>query len=404
MAKSKKSSAAAKAAAAKPSHSLPEAPEISTLISGAPAERAQWRSVVIRVRFLHEEMRAGRYPNSSLMEKKFGVKRHTTLRDIAAMHDSMDMPIAYDSTRKGYYYTRPVPADLPRPRFSAGDALAFCLARRALERFRGTGFARQLIEGLRKVTAEIEGEVPFEWDALDQFVSFGGVELESTPEMQEISDRIAHALVAFEELEIRYRKPRTREYEWRRVQPLHLRLHLDGVYLLARALNRSDNYIRPFLLSRIGEARLTGRTFQRRANFDPAAVFRHSIGIYPGGKPERVRLRLSTFAANWFSERPLHATQRITDIVTKPAKGRSKAKQKSKAPAAPDSPAAIPPDQAAELTMNVAVTPELEREILGWGLEVEVLAPASLREKLLATVKQMAARLSAAVPKHSTHS
>jgi predicted DNA-binding transcriptional regulator YafY len=42
--------------------------------------------------------------------------------------------------------------------------------------------------------------------------------------------------------------------------------------------------------------------------------------------------------------------------------------------------------------MDVAITPELKREILGWGLEVEVLARASLREKLLATVKQMAAR------------
>jgi predicted DNA-binding transcriptional regulator YafY len=264
---------------------------------------------------------------------------------------------------------------------------------RALERFRGTGFAWQLIETLRKITAEIEGEIPFEWEALDQFVSFGGVELESTPEMQEISDRVAHALVASEELEIHYRKPRTREYEWRRVQPLHLRLHLDGVYLLARALDRSDDFIRPFLLSRMAEARLTGRTFERPPDFDPAAVFRHSIGIYPGGKPERVRLRLSTYAANWFSERPLHATQRITDLVSEPAKGRSKAKQKSKAAAAPESPAQTQSDQAAELTMDVAITPELEREILGWGLEVEVLAPAALRERMLATVKEMAARL-----------
>jgi predicted DNA-binding transcriptional regulator YafY len=353
MTKSKKSSAAAKTNGGKPAATPSVPTELGQVLSGTPADRAQWRSVVIRVRYLHQEIRAGHYPNSSHMREKFGVERSTTLRDIAAMRDSMDLPIEYDYKRNGYYYTRPVPADLPRPRIGAGDALAFCLARRALERFRGTGFARQLIETLRKITAEIEGEIPFEWDALDQFVSFGGVELESTPEMQEISDRVAHALVASEELEIRYRKPRTREYEWRRVQPLHLRLHLDGVYLLAKALDRSDNYIRPFLLSRIAEARLTGQTFQRPSDFDPAAVFRHRIGIYPGGKPEQVRLRLSTYAANWYSERPLHATQRITDLVNKPAKGRSKVKQKSKAAPAPKSPAAESTDHAAELTMNV---------------------------------------------------
>jgi hypothetical protein len=82
--------------------------------------------------------------------------------------------------------------------------------------------------------------------------------------------------------------------------------------------------------TRSGAERHTGRSRPVALSRDPRAVppsgdprrplsqqlgLPPSIGIYPGGKLEGVRLRLSSYAMNWLSRRPLHATQRITDTV-----------------------------------------------------------------------------------------
>ena len=127
----------------------------------------------MRVRYIHEEIRSRKYPNCLKLAKHFGVSVRTIYRDIEAMRGLLDLEIEFSDDRNGYYYTREVPADLPRPKLTSGEALAFCLAIRALERFRGTDFAELFERSLRKIMDEVEGEVAFEWQALDELVSFG---------------------------------------------------------------------------------------------------------------------------------------------------------------------------------------------------------------------------------------
>ena len=65
-------------------------------------------------------------------------------------------------------------------------------------------------------------------------------------------------------------------------------------------------------------------------------IIAHSIGIYGGEEPQRLHLRLGPRAARWFGERRFHATQQFTSHA----------------------------NGTAELTMEVAINPELERLIL----------------------------------------
>jgi len=49
-------------------------------------------------------------------------------------------------------------------------------------------------------------------------------------------------------------------------------------------------------------------------------------------------------------------------------------------------------EQGVELTMEVAGTTELKTWILGWGDQVEVLEPESLREEIAAEVARVAGK------------
>jgi predicted DNA-binding transcriptional regulator YafY len=109
----------------------------------------------------------------------------------------------------------------------------------------------------------------------------------------------------------------------------------------------------------MSELRRTGKRFRRPEDFHPDDLLAHSIGIYGGEEPQRLHLRLGPRAARWFGERRFHATQQFTSQ----------------------------PDGTAELTMEVAINPELERLILSWGSQIEVLAPAALRESIWRSAK-----------------
>ena len=50
------------------------------------------------------------------------------------------------------------------------------------------------------------------------------------------------------------------------------------------------------------------------------------------------------------------------------------------------------PDGGLELSMHVGISPEIERWILGWGEHVEVIEPATLRESIARTARQVAIR------------
>jgi predicted DNA-binding transcriptional regulator YafY len=145
----------------------------------------------------------------------------------------------------------------------------------------------------------------------------------------------------------------------KRLQPLHLLCVDSAWYLFAVDPTTPGAAPRTYLLSRMSELRRTGKRFRRPKDFHPDDLLAHSIGIYGGEEPQRLHLRLGPRAARWFGERRFHATQQFTSQ----------------------------PDGTAELTMEVAINPELERLILSWGSQIEVLAPAALRESIWRSAK-----------------
>ena len=50
-------------------------------------------------------IRSGTYPSVEKMVAEYGVSRRTILRDMEFLRDRYRAPLAYDKSRRGYYYT-----------------------------------------------------------------------------------------------------------------------------------------------------------------------------------------------------------------------------------------------------------------------------------------------------------
>ena len=164
------------------------------------------------------------------------------------------------------------------------------------------------------------------------------------------------------EVEFFYSGLQREQGEQRRVEPYHF-LVRDGIWYVS-AYDPARGATRRFLPLRMQEVRATGSFFEMgERHTNPEERLRHSIGVFGGDKPERIRLRLTPMGARLFSERIYHPSQQITPTG----------------------------DGGHEMTMTVYINPELERMLMSYCREVTVLEPESLRQQLLENARQMLA-------------
>jgi predicted DNA-binding transcriptional regulator YafY len=271
-------------------------------------------------------------------------------RDLRYLQIDLGLPIEGSRKKGGYTLTKPV-LGFASMYITSSELLSLLLARRSAERTRHVALAKPLKGAIEKLKGIMTEEIAQLGDRLDKLISFRSGTVEVLVDA-EVAITVWDALVESEEIELMYWSLKTAGHEPRVLQPLHL-LEMDSVwYLFAHDPQGTDPKPHTYLLSRMRDVRRTGRTFKQPSDFDVDDLLAHSIGIYGGDEPQRVHLRLYEKAVRWFGERRFHDTQQFTSQ----------------------------PDGTAELTMEVAINPELERLVLSWGSQAEVLAPASLRE------------------------
>jgi len=146
------------------------------------------------------------------------------------------------------------------------------------------------------------------------------------------------------------------------VQPYHLHHWRGEPYLIAWCEWRTD--WRDFFLGRIREweTLAPADAFARDPSFDADAYRQHSFALERGDPLVTVRVRFSPYQARWMRERQFHPSQQCVDG----------------------------PDGSLEMTLAVAGTSEIKRWLLGYGAEVDVLEPTSLREEMAGETKKMA--------------
>src|SRR5208283_386883 len=325
---------------------MKSAAEKSSLHSRPPLER------MLRI---HQALQAGGFPNASKFAREIEVATKTIHRDIEFMRDRLNLPIEFDASRNGYFYTEEVSA-FPTMQITEGEIFALVVAEKALQQYRGTSFEKPLLSAIKKMEQSLPDTISLNLADIEQTISFR-TRAEQILDLK-IFDALAKAAAHRQQLELHYRKP-GHPAEKRRVDAYHL-ANINGEwYLFAYDHARKD--LRTFVPARIQSVRPTGETFERPQKFSLEKRLRDSFGVHAGAGEFEVAIRFNARAADYVREKKWHESQQLREL-----KG-----------------------GGVELRMKLSSLMEIERWILSWGGDAKVLKPRELAE----AVKQSARRI-----------
>ncbi len=142
------------------------------------------------------------------------------------------------------------------------------------------------------------------------------------------------------------------------LEPYFLKIFKLRWYVTGR--NVKENVIKTYALDRMSDLTVTDSSFTIPADFDAEAYFRDSFGIvFSHGDVHKVTLRVTPRQAKYFRALPLHHSQ--SEMIH---------------------------DQYSIFTYNLRLTPDFVQELLSYGPNVTVLAPAELRAMMLTNLQQ----------------
>jgi len=305
---------------------------------------------------IHRALKSGAFPNAASLARELEVSSKSVHRDLEFMRDRLRLPIAYDATRFGFWYTEEV-ENFPTIHFTEGELFALVVAEKALQQYRGTSFEQPLLSALRKMEESLPDTISLSLNDIEQTISF---RTRAEP-IQNLAtfDALAKATASRQQLQLSYRKPGQREPEQRVVDPYHL-ANINGEWFLF-AFDHLRKDLRTFVPARIKALAPTGRSFERRQGFSLEKRLRGSFGVQSGQGQFDVVIRFNRRAADFIREKKWHGSQRLHDLK----------------------------DGGVELSMSLSSLREVERWVLSWGGDAVVLRPAELAE----SVRQAARRI-----------
>ena len=302
---------------------------------------------------IHQELQTGKYPNATTLAAALEVSEKSIQRDLDFMRDRLRLPIEYEGSQFGYYYTRPVKT-FPTMQISEGELFALLVAEKALQQYRGTTFERPLLSAFRKIANSLPDAVSLNLADWEQTISFR-TRAEPILNLQ-IFDLLAKATSRCRQVQITYRKPGQKKPEKRVLDPYHL-ANINGEWFLF-AFDHLRKDIRTFVPGRITDAQLTGKTFERPEKFSVEKTLRDSFGVHSGKGVHDVVIHFDPTVADYIREKRWHPSQKLRGL-----RGGGVA-----------------------LQMQISSLAEVERWILSWSGHA---VPASPPE-LVASVKRAA--------------
>jgi predicted DNA-binding transcriptional regulator YafY len=305
---------------------------------------------------IHHAIQSGGYPNATTLASQFEVCTKSIHRDVEFMRDRLKLPIQYDGSRFGFFYTEPVRA-FPTMQITEGELFALVVAERALQQYRGTSFEKPLLSALQKMEQSLPETISLSLTDVQQTISF---RTSTEPILNlKVFDALAKATTARRQLELTYRKPGQHQPEQRIVDPYHL-ANINGEWFLF-AFDHLRNDLRTFVPTRIKAIRQTGKTFERRQKFSLDKRLRGSFGVQSGQGEFDVVIRFQARVADYIREKKWHESQQLHEL-----KG-----------------------GGVELRLKLSSLAEVGRWVLSWGGDAVVVQPAELAQ----SVKQAARRV-----------
>lgn len=306
---------------------------------------------------IHSLIQSGSFPNCTSLAKTLEVTTKTVYRDIEYMRTDLDLPIAYNGQRFGYYFTEPV-VDFPPVPMTDAELFSLLVAHEAMAQYQGTPFRSPMEAALRKLTATLEpGREAGEVSSLFSFRPFAPEKVDEET-FRSLTDAVKERLA----VRFSYRKVGGAKEEQRTVRPYHLTCIENHWYLIA--FDGERKALRTFSLPRIHGLKLTKEHFEVPVNFNAAEYMRGSFGAYRGAADYEVVIEFDAWAADLIRGRQWHASQEITEL----------------------------PNGAIRFRMRVDSLEEVERWVLSWGTHATALRPGALCNRVHEGCVEMSAR------------
>jgi len=293
-------------------------------------------------------IRNKRWPNARSLSEQFEISEKTAQRSIEYFRDRLGAPLEYDYTRKGYYYTE---ADfkLPLANISEEELLALMISRKLISEASAGLLGKELGPISQKLGFLLAASLPGRSRPEDAF-SF---RLKGfTPTDPTVFKTVTAALMQCRQLTFNYCARTASLAGTRTVEPHHMVNYMGNWHLIAFCHLR-DNW-RDFLLGRMTDCRVETEPFEVRANEAWQPFLQNTFGIFQTGKKYDVVLRFAPACSLRIQEEIWHEQQ--SEYF----------------------------EETGALVRSIPVSHDMEimMEILRHGAQVEVLAPASLRERV----------------------
>jgi proteasome accessory factor B len=300
-----------------------------------------------RMMRIHDAIQSGKFPNAAKLAKEFEVSTKSVQRDLEFMRERMNFPIEYDKNRWGYYYTKDV-GSFPAFTVTEGELFAVLVAEKAMHQYRGSNLEKPLMSAFKKLAASLPETISLHMADWEQTISFRS-SAEPISNL-EVFDGLARAAAEGRQLELQYRKPGSGMAEKRAVDPYHLANVNGDWFLFAFCHLRKD--IRTFVPARIMAAEETGKRFQRPKDFSIENALRDSFGVHSGKSEYHVIVRFNELVADYIREKKWHASQELRNLS----------------------------NGSVELALRLSSLVEVQRWILSWAGNAQVIAPEELRK------------------------
>lgn len=322
-----------------------------------PANVPLSRPPLERMLRIHQELQSGKYPNASTLARTMEVSTKTIHRDLDFMRDRMELPIEYDGSKFGFYYYEDVQA-FPTMQITEGELIAVLIAEKAMEQYRGTNFEKPLLSAFRKMESSLPDTISLNLSDWEQTISFRTT---AEPIINlEIFDTLAKATAQHKQLRLEYKKPGARKAEERIVDPYHLANINSEWFLFAFDQARDD--IRTFVPARIQSVKATGKKFPAPKKFSLEKRLRDSFGVHSGKGEYDVTIRFDAAVADYIREKRWHPSQKVKNLR----------------------------DGGLELQLKLSSLNEVQRWVMTWAGNAQVIAPPELADSVREAATKLA--------------
>ncbi len=287
------------------------------------------------------------------------ISKATFKRDLEYLRDRMNASIVFDRAEGGYRFDKPNAGEkieLPGLWFSEKEATALVLMQHLLDNLDQGGLISSHIDPLVEIIDGILGQSEVSAKELRKRIKVFG--MSARKNSLENFEEVGNALLKRQRLQIEYYSKGKDETTNREVSPQRLIFYRDNWYLDGYCHLRKG--LRSFALDGVRKAELLNKKAEEVSEKELHENFAESYGIFSGKATQRAKLKFTPERARWVSAETWHGQQV----------------------------ASYEKDGSYILEFNYNQDPELIMEILKHGSDVEVLAPKSLRERVVSELKK----------------